>query len=111
MTAEQIVLAAGPAWTRSWAANCRRHLVHAGRTADRPRARAPGAAAEGDAMTIRLCFGIDPGATGAIAALADGDAVAVIDMPMCGQDQSEVDALAIARFMREQDVRALRRPT
>ena len=54
-------------------------------------------------MTMRLCFGIDPGATGAIAALADGDAVAVIDMPMYTvKDQSEVDALAIARFMREQ---------
>ena len=32
-------------------------------------------------MTLRITFGVDPGVTGAIAVLADGEPVAFIDMP------------------------------
>lgn len=53
-------------------------------------------------MTLRITFGIDPGISGAIATLIDGEPGPIIDMPTyeC-KDQSEVDARALARFMRE----------
>jgi hypothetical protein len=53
-------------------------------------------------MTLRLTFGIDPGLSGALAALADGVPVGVLDMPSMdvGKDR-EVDARAIATWMRE----------
>lgn len=54
-------------------------------------------------MTMRLTFGIDPGISGAIATLIDGEPGPILDMPAYTvKDQQEVDALAIARFMREQ---------
>jgi hypothetical protein len=54
-------------------------------------------------MTMRLTFGIDPGAHGAIATLIDGEAGPILDMPTYAvKDHTEVDALAIARFIREQ---------
>jgi len=51
--------------------------------------------------TRRLIISIDPGRTGAIAALVDGTAGPVIDMPLLtvGENQ-EVDARGIALFIR-----------
>ena len=54
-------------------------------------------------MSLRLTFGIDPGISGAIATLIDGEAGAFLDMPTyMVRDQKEVDAFALARFFREQ---------
>lgn len=52
-------------------------------------------------MTLRLTFGIDPGLSGAIATLIDGEPGPLIDMPtrMVG-DWNEVDAAEIAAFIR-----------
>lgn len=53
-------------------------------------------------MTLRLTFGIDPGAAGAIATLVDGVPGPLIDMPTYKiGEQSEVDAHGLARFLRE----------
>ena len=56
-------------------------------------------------MTLRLTFGIDPGLSGAVATLTDGDTGPILDMPtrMVG-DWNEVDAQRLALFFR--DVRA-----
>lgn len=54
-------------------------------------------------MTTRLTFGIDPGLSGAIATLIDGEPGPVLDMPTMDVGQgSEVDARAVAIFIREQ---------
>ena len=54
-------------------------------------------------MTMRLTFGIDPGLTGSIFALIDGEPGPVLDMPTMDEGQgSEVDARAVAIFIREQ---------
>lgn len=54
-------------------------------------------------MTLRLTLGIDPGQTGAIAALADGRPVAFIDMPTMARKAGgeQVDAQALAARIRE----------
>lgn len=53
-------------------------------------------------MTLRLTIGIDPGLTGAIAALADGEPVAVVDMPtMRRNGANEVCAHTLAGLIRE----------
>lgn len=53
-------------------------------------------------MTLRIHFGIDPGLSGAIAVLADGEAIDVLDMPTreVGKGR-EVDAAALAALIRE----------
>lgn len=50
-------------------------------------------------MASRLTFGIDPGLTGAIVTLLDGEAGPMIDMPVM---DGEVDARAVAGFLRHQ---------
>ncbi|UXA66031.1 hypothetical protein [Xanthomonas prunicola] len=53
-------------------------------------------------MTLRVVFGIDPGMSGAVAALIDGEAGPILDMPkMQVGNKQEVDARAIAVFVRE----------
>lgn len=54
-------------------------------------------------MTLRLTFGIDPGLTGAIVTLIDGEPGPMLDMP-CRTvgDWNEVDAAAVAEFLRQQ---------
>ncbi|NIJ89447.1 crossover junction endodeoxyribonuclease RuvC [Xanthomonas campestris] len=53
-------------------------------------------------MTLRVTFGIDPGMSGAVAALIDGEAGPILDMPtMTVGKKQEVDARAIAVFIRE----------
>jgi crossover junction endodeoxyribonuclease RuvC len=53
-------------------------------------------------MTLRVVFGIDPGMSGAVAALLDGEAGPILDMPtMTVGKKQEVDARAIAVFIRE----------
>ncbi|RRU23597.1 hypothetical protein [Stenotrophomonas sp. 278] len=53
--------------------------------------------------TSRLTIAIDPGLKGAIAVLADGFPTAVLDMPTMEVDgRTEIDARAIAVFIREQ---------
>ena len=54
-------------------------------------------------MTLRLTFGIDPGLSGAVATLVDGEPGDAIDMPtrMVGE-WNEVDAHALAKWIREQ---------
>jgi hypothetical protein len=49
-------------------------------------------------MTLRLTIGIDPGKKGAVAALADGVPVAVLDMPIAAD--GEVDGRALAASLR-----------
>ncbi len=54
-------------------------------------------------MTLRLTIGIDPGTSGAIAALADGQPVAVLDMPCKSRDQATgrmVDGAKLASLLR-----------
>lgn len=53
-------------------------------------------------MTNRLILGIDPGATGAIAILADGQCVGFIDMPIVPRETSgsEVNGKALAASLR-----------
>lgn len=54
-------------------------------------------------MASRLTFGIDPGLTGAIVTLLDGEAGPMIDMPTRRVDGwGEIDARALAIFIREQ---------
>lgn len=54
-------------------------------------------------MTMRLTFGIDPGLTGAIATLIDGEPGPFLDMPTRKVgDWGEVDADKLAAFIREQ---------
>lgn len=54
-------------------------------------------------MTMRLTFGVDPGLTGAVATLIDGEPGPVLDMPTVEVDGwGEVDARAVVVFIREQ---------
>jgi len=54
-------------------------------------------------MTMRLTFGVDPGLTGAIASLIDGEPGPILDMPTVDVDGwGEVDARAVVLFIREQ---------
>lgn len=54
-------------------------------------------------MTMRLTFGVDPGLTGAIATLIDGEPGPYLDMPtMDVGEGNEVDARALVLFIREQ---------
>lgn len=54
-------------------------------------------------MTYRLTIGIDPGLTGAVTTLLDGVPGPMIDMPTRKVgDWGEVDAAALAKFIREQ---------
>lgn len=51
---------------------------------------------------LRVTFGIDPGLSGAIAVLLDGEVGPILDMPaMSIGERSEVDAFALARFIRD----------
>lgn len=53
-------------------------------------------------MTLRLTFGIDPGLTGALATLLDGEPGPLIDMPTRKVgDWAEVNAQQLAFFLRE----------
>lgn len=53
-------------------------------------------------MTMRLTFGIDPGLSGAIATLIDGEPGPVLDMPILTVgERNEVDARAMAKFIRD----------
>lgn len=53
-------------------------------------------------MTLRLTFGVDPGQTGAIAVLADGEPVGFIDMPTTERKAGghQVDARSLAAQLR-----------
>jgi crossover junction endodeoxyribonuclease RuvC len=53
-------------------------------------------------MTLRLTLGIDPGQTGAIAVIADGKPVALLDMPTVDRKAGGqmIDAKALAAKMR-----------
>ena len=52
-------------------------------------------------MTLRLTFGIDPGLSGAIATLIDGEPGPILDMPIFHNGTAnEVDAAALAQFIR-----------
>lgn len=54
-------------------------------------------------MTLRLTFGIDPGLTGAVAVLLDGEPGPIIDIPTRKVgDWGEVDAQQLALFLRDQ---------
>ncbi len=54
-------------------------------------------------MTMRLTFGVDPGLTGAVATLIDGEPGPILDMPTVDVDGwGEVDARAVVLFIREQ---------
>ncbi len=50
-------------------------------------------------MASRLIFGIDPGLTGAIVTLLDGEPGPMVDMPVM---DGEVDARGVATFLRHQ---------
>lgn len=53
-------------------------------------------------MTLRITFGIDPGLSGAVATLIDGDAGPILDMPTLQVgDWREVDAAALAAWIRD----------
>jgi crossover junction endodeoxyribonuclease RuvC len=53
-------------------------------------------------MTLRLTFGIDPGLSGAVATLLDGEAGPFLDMPTMEDGKwSEVDAAKLASWMRD----------
>lgn len=53
-------------------------------------------------MTLRITFGCDPGLSGAIVTLLDGEPGPLLDMPILRtSDKNEVDAVAIGRFIRE----------
>lgn len=52
-------------------------------------------------MTLRLTFGIDPGLSGAIATLLDGEPGPMIDMPTVQVgDWNEVDAVRLTAWLR-----------
>jgi hypothetical protein len=54
-------------------------------------------------MALTLTFGIDPGLSGAIVTLIDGEPGPMIDMPtQTIGDWNEVDGAGVARFLREQ---------
>lgn len=54
-------------------------------------------------MTLRVTFGIDPGLSGAVAVLADGDPVEVFDLPvMAAAAHNEVDAAKLGAWLRGQ---------
>lgn len=54
-------------------------------------------------MTLRLTFGIDPGLSGAVATLIDGEAGPFLDMPTFHNGTAnEVDVKALAAFIRGQ---------
>lgn len=54
-------------------------------------------------MTMRLTFGIDPGISGAIATLIDGEPGPILDMPTFDNGTaSEIDARALAEWIRAQ---------
>lgn len=54
-------------------------------------------------MTMRLTFAVDPGLTGAITTLIDGEPGPYLDMPTVEVDGwGEVDARAVVLFIREQ---------
>lgn len=54
-------------------------------------------------MTLRLTFGIDPGKTGAIVTLIDGEPGPMLDMPVRPLgEKTEVDAVVVAMFLRQQ---------
>lgn len=54
-------------------------------------------------MTLRLTFAIDPGLTGAVATLIDGEPGPMLDMPTTRVDgKREVNAYALAAWIREQ---------
>ena len=51
---------------------------------------------------LRVTFGCDPGLSGAIVTLLDGEPGPLLDMPVLRVgDKSEVDAMALAKFIRE----------
>lgn len=53
-------------------------------------------------MTLTLTFGVDPGLSGAIATLVDGEPGPILDMPTFDNGTSnEVDAGEVARFIRD----------
>lgn len=55
-------------------------------------------------MTLRLVIGVDPGVSGAVAILADGALVDVVDMPTAGRGKAcrrEVNAGALAAMLTE----------
>jgi len=53
-------------------------------------------------MTLRLTFGIDPGLSGAVATLIDGEAGPFLDMPTFHNGTAnEVEATALADFIRQ----------
>lgn len=52
-------------------------------------------------MTLRVTFGVDPGLSGAVATLIDGEPGPILDMPvMRTGEKGEVDAFALAAFVR-----------
>lgn len=54
-------------------------------------------------MTLRLTFGIDPGLSGAVATLVDGEPGPILDMPVADFGKGrEVDAFRLADFVRQQ---------
>lgn len=54
-------------------------------------------------MALRLTIGIDPGLTGALATLIDGEPGPILDMPTCRVDgKNEVCAFTLAAWLREQ---------
>ena len=53
-------------------------------------------------MTMRVTFGCDPGLSGALAVLLDGESGPILDMPTFHNGTAnEVDALKLATFIRE----------
>ena len=52
-------------------------------------------------MSMRVTFGIDPGLTGAVAVLVDGEAQSICDMPtMQAGNFKEVDSSLLSAFLR-----------
>lgn len=53
-------------------------------------------------MSLRVTFGVDPGLSGAVSTLIDGDPGPILDMPTVQVgDWREVDAAALAAWIRE----------
>ena len=53
-------------------------------------------------MTMRVTFGVDPGLSGAVAVLLDGEPGPILDMPTFHNGTAnEVDAAKLATFIRE----------
>jgi crossover junction endodeoxyribonuclease RuvC len=57
---------------------------------------------EQETMTLRVTIGIDPGATGAIAILADGESAGLFDMPVMARKAggNEVNAAELALMLK-----------